>query len=324
MSDKYKESEKDAPESVRHSPGEEQSVGQKVRLEVDDPKAWQRVQNIMASPGYRQPDRDADFLQAGETRSIRLGLDYLKSEVLLQRHGVESTIVVFGSTRIPEPEISRRHLAAARKAQSENSDDAALQKKLSIAERVEQKSRYYVVARDLGRLIGRSGKDPHDCRISLVTGGGPGIMEAANRGAFDVGAKSIGLNISLPQEQYPNPYISPELCFQYHYFAVRKLHFMLRAKALVAFPGGYGTLDELFEALTLIQTGKITPMPVVLVGETYWRRAVDVDFLVDEGVIEPGDRALFWFAETAEDIWKSIQAWHHAAGNPLISENADE
>jgi len=150
-----------------------------------------------------------------------------------------------------------------------------------------------------------------------MTGGGPGMMEAANRGAFDVGAKSVGLNISLPHEQYPNPYVTPELCFSLHYFALRKLHLLQRAKALVAFPGGYGTLDELFEVLTLIQTRKIRPIPVVLVGEAYWRRAVDVDFLVDEGVIDSEDRELFWFAETAEEIWNGILHWHDTSGEPL-------
>ena len=152
---------------------------------------------------------------------------------------------------------------------------------------------------------------------AIVTGGGPGMMEAANRGAFDVGAKSVGLNIKLPHEQYPNPYVTPELCFSFHYFALRKLHFLLRAKALVAFPGGYGTLDELFEVLTLIQTRKIEPIPVVLVGEAYWRRAVDVDFLVDEGVIDFEDRELFRFAETAQEIWNGILHWHAASGEPL-------
>lgn len=151
-----------------------------------------------------------------------------------------------------------------------------------------------------------------------MTGGGPGIMEAANRGAYDVGAKSIGLNIHLPHEQYPNPYITPDLCFRFHYFAVRKLHFLRRAKALVAFPGGYGTLDELFETLTLVQTRTIKPVPVVLVGESYWRQAINVDFLVDEGVIDPEDRELFWFAETAQEIWDDIQHWHSASGESLL------
>jgi hypothetical protein len=151
----------------------------------------------------------------------------------------------------------------------------------------------------------------------VVTGGGPGIMEAANRGAFDIGAKSVGLNISLPHEQYPNPYITPDLSFSFHYFAMRKLHFLLRAKALVAFPGGYGTFDELFEVLTLVQTRKIKPIPVVLVGESYWRRAINLDFLVDEGVIDQEDRELFWFAETAQEIWNGILHWYDISGEPL-------
>ncbi|MDE2501170.1 MAG: TIGR00730 family Rossman fold protein, partial [Alphaproteobacteria bacterium] len=157
-------------------------------------------------------------------------------------------------------------------------------------------------------------KGPH---CTIVTGGGPGIMEAANRGAFDVKAETIGLNISLPHEQYPNPYITPELCFNFHYFAVRKLHFLLRARALVAFPGGYGTFDELFEALTLVQTRKMKPIPIVLVGEDYWRGAVDLDFLVAEGVIDPEDRELLWFAETAEEIWDSILRWYDMSGESL-------
>jgi uncharacterized protein (TIGR00730 family) len=144
-------------------------------------------------------------------------------------------------------------------------------------------------------------------------------MEAANRGSFDVGAKTVGLNIDLPHEQYPNPYVTPDLCLRFHYFALRKLHFMMRAKALVAFPGGFGTLDELFEILTLVQTRKMKPVPIVLVGEAYWRRAVDFDFLLDEGVIAQEDRALFWFAETAEEIWRGILQWHEAAGAPLCA-----
>ncbi|HYA65367.1 MAG TPA: TIGR00730 family Rossman fold protein, partial [Burkholderiaceae bacterium] len=190
-------------------------------------------------------------------------------------------------------------------------------REVAIAERIEAKSRYYEVARELGQRIAQSGNGPEDTRVMVMTGGGPGIMEAANRGAFDVGAMSIGLNIALTHEQYPNPYITPELCLRFHYFALRKLHFVLRARALVAFPGGYGTFDELFETLTLIQTRKINPVPVVLVGESYWRRAFDVDFLVDEGVIAAEDRALFWYAETAVQIWESILQWHQSNGTPL-------
>src|SRR5579872_2807593 len=180
------------------------------------------------------------------------------------------------------------------------------------------KSRYYEVAREFGRLVATANDGARKNRTTIMTGGGPGIMEAANRGAFDVGAKTVGLNVSLPHEQYPNPYVTTDLCFSFHYFALRKLHFLLRAKALVAFPGGYGTFDELFEVLTLVQTRKIKPVPVVLVGESYWRKAFDADFLVDEGTIDPEDRELFWFAETAKQIWDSILRWHEANDTPLL------
>jgi uncharacterized protein (TIGR00730 family) len=190
-----------------------------------------------------------------------------------------------------------------------------LKQRLGVAERMLAKSHYYEVAREFGRLVGQASLD--GTPVMVMTGGGPGMMEAANRGACDVGAKSVGLNINLPHEQFPNPYITPGLCFRFHYFALRKLHFLLRAKALVAFPGGYGTIDELFEVLTLSQTRKIKPIPVVLVGESYWRRVIDVDFLVDEGVIDPEDRELFWFAETAEEAWSGILDWYKACGTPL-------
>jgi uncharacterized protein (TIGR00730 family) len=246
-----------------------------------------------------------------------LQIDYLKAELLLQRHGVEHTIVVFGSTRIPEAAAARRRVDALRTELKARPGDGALERRLAVAERIAAKSHYYDVARELGRLVGRAAAGPQDGRVMVMTGGGPGVMEAANRGAFDVGAKSIGLNIALPHDQYPNPYIAPDLCLRFHYFALRKLHFLLRARALVAFPGGYGTLDEIFETLALVQTRKIRPVPVVLVGEQYWRRAFDVDFLVDEGAIDLEDRELFWYAETATEIWQGILKWHEANGTPL-------
>jgi uncharacterized protein (TIGR00730 family) len=284
----------------------------------EDVDAPRRVQAIIDSPSYRQADRDVEFLNLDETRGVRLQVDYFKPELLLEKHGVEHTIVVFGSTRIPEPAAARRRLAAVIAERKARPDDKALERRQAIAERVVAKSHYYNVAREFGRLVGSSGTGPEDTRVTLMTGGGPGMMEAANRGAFDVGAKSIGLNITLPHEQYPNPYITPELCFRFHYFALRKLHFLLRAKALVAFPGGYGTFDELFEVLTLIQTRVTRPVPVVLVGEEYWRRVFDADFMVDEGVIDAEDRELFWYAETAEEIWQGIQHWHIENGTPLF------
>jgi len=187
--------------------------------------------------------------------------------------------------------------------------DRNFERRLAVAKRVLANSRYYDVARAFGRIVAEANAAAGDGQTMIMTGGGPGIMEAANRGAFDAGAKTIGLNISLPREQFPNPYVSPDLCFSFHYFALRKMHFMQRAMALVAFPGGYGTLDELFEILTLSQTRKIRPMPIVLVGERHWRKAVDFDYLVDDGVIDPEDRELIWYAETAEEIWAGIQKW---------------
>ena len=185
-------------------------------------------------------------------------------------------------------------------------DDPAAQRELEIANRVHAKSRYYDVAREFGRKVSSKCQIDGECDYVVMTGGGPGIMEAANRGAFDVGAKSIGLNIILPDEQNPNPYITPELCFQFHYFAIRKMHFLMRAVALVAFPGGFGTMDELFEALTLVQTGKIQPLPIILFGEEYWRNIVNFEQLVTEGMISPEDLELFEFVETVEEAWQKI------------------
>lgn len=285
----------------------------------EDLDAPSRLREILASPSYRPADQDPDFLARYDARGVRLQVDYLKPELLLEEYGIKHTIVVFGSTRIPEPAAARRKLEELNQALRENPDDAELRRRVPVAERVLAKSRYYEVARELGRLVGHAEQAPQSSRVVVLTGGGPGIMEAANRGAHDVGAKTVGLNIQLPHEQYPNPYITPDLCFRFHYFALRKLHFLLRAQALVAFPGGYGTLDEVFETLTLVQTRKIRAVPVVLVGEAYWRRVFDVDFLVEEGTIDPEDRELFWFAETAGEIWQGILRWHEMNGEPLFN-----
>lgn len=284
----------------------------------DDADAPRRLQAILESPSYVEADEDIDFLSRDETRGVRLQIDYTKPELLLRQHGITHTVVVFGSTRIAEPAAARRALETARLLADADPESTDVQRRLRRAERVAAKSHYYDVAREFGRLVSNANGGPQAARVVVLTGGGPGIMEAANRGAFDVGAKSVGLNINLPHEQYPNPYITPDLCFRFHYFALRKLHFLLRARALVAFPGGYGTFDELFETLTLVQTRKIRPVPVVLVGEAYWRQAFNADFLVDEGVIEPEDRELFWFAETAEQIWRGILRWHETNGQPLV------
>ena len=284
----------------------------------EDPDAPSRLDAILASPSYLLAEEDLAFLARDEARGVRLQIEYFKPETLLEEHAIRDTIVVYGSTRILEPAAARRSVEALRQALEADPRNAVLIRRLAVAERILAKSRYYEVARDFGRVVGRScDNDGSRSKLVIMTGGGPGIMEAANRGAFEVGAKSVGLNINLPHEQYPNPYITPDLCFRFHYFALRKMHLLLRAKALVAFPGGFGTFDELFEVLTLVQTRKIKPVPIVLVGKEYWRRAVDIEFLADEGVIDAEDRELFWFAETADEIWNSILHWYDACGAPL-------
>lgn len=294
---------------------------QSVKSSEDDPVAAQRVKELINSDTYRRADLDVNFLGNEDMRGQRLELDYLKPELHLRAQGIEHTIVVFGGTRILEPAAAKRNVDILKRALENNPEDSMLAERLDIAERILAKSVYYEVAREFGAIVGLSGTGPDDCRVTLMTGGGPGIMEAANRGAFDVGAKSIGLNITLPHEQYPNPYISGELCFNVRYFAIRKLHFLLRAKALVVFPGGFGTLDELFETLNLVQSRKINPLPVILVGEQYWRQVFDPDFLVKEGVIDREDRELFWYVETAQEIWDQISEWHRQAGQSLLCDS---
>ncbi len=292
--------------------------GCRPKPDFEDPSASARVQAILASPAYREAWADLDFLTSWETRGARLELDYLKAELQLQHHGVTDTIVVFGSTRLVEPAAAATRLHAAESALSASPQDAALIECARVARRVADKSKYYVIAREFGAIVGSAPPLAGGGRLAIITGGGPGVMEAANRGALEAGGKSVGLNITLPHEQFPNPYISPELCLRFHYFALRKMHFLMRARALVAFPGGYGTMDELFETLTLAQTRKIKPLPIILVGETYWRRVFDVDFLVSEGVIDPEDRDLFWYAESAEEIWNDILRWRARSGDALI------
>ena len=293
--------------------------GQRKKSKLDDPKANEQINAILNNPNYIPADLDSDFLRQDEVRGIRLEIDYLKPELMMRQYGIEYTIVVFGSTRIVEASEVKRNIESLKKAQ-EQFDDPSLEKELRIAKRILDKSIYYDMARTFGSLVGSCGGGPDDARITLMTGGGPGIMEAANRGSFDVGAKSIGLNITLPHEQYPNPYITPELCFQFHYFAIRKLHFLRRAKALVIFPGGFGTFDESFILITLVQTQKIDPLPIIFVGEAYWRKMLNFDMFVEEGVIDPEDLDIFRFSESAEEAWEMILQWHIDNGTPLIEE----
>lgn len=272
------------------------------------------VEILKRSPAYRLAFHDTEFMSEEFNRPVRLQLELLKPEMRLREEKIASTIVVFGSTRLMDPEQAALKVKEFENEFRRNPGDKKLERRLSRARRVQVNSRYYEEARKFGQLASAESQNHHSRQFVVVTGGGPGIMEAANRGAHDAGAKSIGFNITLPLEQEPNPYISPELCFQFHYFAIRKMHFLLRAKALVAFPGGYGTLDELFEALTLIQTKKILDLPVVLFGEEYWRKVVNFQHLVDEGAIDEEDIKLFVYADSARDAWNYIKYHYQAKG----------
>ena len=247
---------------------------------------------------YRLAFTDVDFILREELRPVRMQLELLKPDIVQREQGIEATIVIFGSARIPAPDKAQGHLSAARSS----ADPAAIRR----AEQQVAMSRYYEEARRLGALITRA-SEQLESPIYVVTGGGPGIMEAGNRGALDVGGKSIGLNIVLPHEQQPNPYITPELCFQFHYFGLRKMHFLMRSIALVCFPGGYGTLDEMFEVLTLVQTGKCRRRPILLFGREFWSRLINFELLVETGMISPQDVGLFQYVETAEEAWAAIQ-----------------
>jgi uncharacterized protein (TIGR00730 family) len=278
-----------------------------------DDDAKRRLSTITKSPSYKKAYEDVAFLNRPELRPVRLQLELLKPEMIQAEHGIVSTIVVFGGTRVRDAKESQARVRRLERRVRTRPSDKQAATQLQIARRLLDKSQYYEQARRFAALVSSSSQSSELRKYVIVTGGGPGIMEAANRGAFDVGAVSVGLNITLPHEQVPNPYITPELCFQFRYFAIRKMHFLLRAKALAIFPGGYGTLDELFEALTLIQTRKIAPLPVVLFGREFWKRALNLSFLVDEGVIDPSDAQLVQYVESAEEAWQYIQAFHREA-----------
>ena len=249
---------------------------------------------------------DESFLLRDELRSVRLQLEWLKPDLIQEEQGIESTVVIFGGARFCEPQKASQALQWAVDALAVTPDDAQLNTKCRLARTVVKNSRYYDDARILAQKITQRSLEYGGKQFVIVTGGGPGVMEAANRGAAEAGGKSIGLNIVLPFEQAPNPYITPELRFQFHYFAIRKMHFLKRARGLVACPGGFGTLDELFETLTLIQTKKIKPVPVVLLGKEYWQRLIDFDFLVEQGAIDKTDLNLFNIVDSVEEAWEIL------------------
>ena len=264
---------------------------------TDSSKSLARYEGPESS--YRLAFADAAFLLREEMRPVRMQLELLKPELIQNEQGIESTVVIFGSARIVPPDVAQRMVDDASSA-----GDATA---LAIARRHLEMSHYYEEARRFAALVTQK-STRLETPLYVVTGGGPGIMEAGNRGAFDMGGKSIGLNIVLQHEQAPNAYITPELCFQFHYFGLRKMHFLMRSVALVCFPGGFGTLDELFEALTLIQTGKSRRRPVLLFGRDFWSKLINFDMLVDTGMISALDLQLFRFVETAEEAWNLLDA----------------
>jgi uncharacterized protein (TIGR00730 family) len=242
---------------------------------------------------YRLAWNDEDFMTQRDLRPVRLQLELLKPEMILAERGIHSTVVLFGGARIPEP-----------------GGEAWAAKNMTQKKNLERNSRYYDEARKFARLCSQQSVSSNYREFVVVTGGGPGVMEAGNRGADDVGAPSIGLNIVLPHEQAPNLYVTPELCFNFHYFAIRKMHFVMRAKAIAVFPGGFGTMDEFFETLTLIQTGRMERVPVILFGKEFWQRAIDLDFLAEQGTISPGDQDIIDFVDTAEEAWEIIKRFY--------------
>ena len=259
--------------------------------------------NPLEADAYRLAFADPEFLLRRETRGIRLHLEMLKPDLDQAEQGIDSTIVVFGSARFLAPEEAQKYLQQAQL----NGDASAL----LLAERQVRNAHFYDQARLFARLVaGYSARRRPEERLFIATGGGPGIMEAANRGAHEMGALSVGLNIALPHEQSANPYVTPSLSFTFHYFALRKMHFMMRAKALVAFPGGFGTLDELFEVITLVQTGKAKPVPIVLFGTDYWKRLFNTDVLLEEGVISPQDLELFTYVDDPQTAWDVIRTFY--------------
>lgn len=266
------------------------------------------VEKVKNSPSYKKAYEDLNFLKSSELRPVRLQLELLKPEMILKKHKIENTIVCFGSARIFSKEDSLQRIKILKKELGKNPQDQTLKKKLKDAKKLLKSSKYYDQARRFAKIV--ASNTINGKKFVIVTGGGPGIMEAANRGAYECGEKSIGLNITLPMEQDPNPYISPELCFRFHYFAIRKMHFVMRARAMIAFPGGFGTMDELFEVLTLVQTGKKSKIPVILLGKDYWKSVINFKKMAELGYISEDDLNIFCYADSAEEAWKIIKDFY--------------
>ena len=268
------------------------------------------MEAILSSPSYSLAQDDRKLLDKTEMRGVRMLLELDKPELALQAHAINSTVIVFGGTQIVDRDTAQRRLSDARHSQQASPADPLLAREVQRSERLLEQSDYYDMAREFARLVSIDNQCDDKRDFVIVTGGGPGIMEAANRGAFDVGCQSIGLNIKLPAEQQPNPFITPDLCFQFKYFSLRKFHFILRAAAVVLFPGGFGTLDEMFETLTLRQTHRMQPVPIILFGRDYWSKVINFQYMADEGVVSDDHLALFTWAETPEEAWQQIVEFH--------------
>ena len=266
----------------------------------------ENMEAILRAPSYSLAQDDHALLERTEMRGVRMLLELGKPEIAFQEDNIESTVIVFGGTQIIERNASERRLSEARRNQAIDAEDPKLIREVQRNERLVELSHFYDDARQFARLVSIDNQCDEKRSYVVVTGGGPGIMEAANRGAFDVGCKSIGLNIKLPGEQQPNPFITPELCFQFKYFALRKFHFILRSVGAVLFPGGFGTLDEMFQTLTLRQTHRMQPIPIILFGHDYWSKVIDFNFLADSGVISHEHLDLFQYADTPESAWEKI------------------
>ncbi len=277
---------------------------------MNETEKQERIQAIINSPSYCLAEEDTNLLQRDELRATRVHLELLKTELVLLDENVNSTIVALGGTQVVDAAEAAARLESAEAALANSPDDPRCRRAVARAKRYVAKAKYYDDAREFARIFSATCQTNKICDYVVVTGGGPGIMEAANRGAYDASAKSMGFNITLPKEQEPNPYITPELCFQFHYFALRKMHFLMRAKALLVFPGGFGTLDELFTALTLKQTGRMQVIPIILYGREYWERILNLQVLADEGVIADDDLDLLDYADTPEEAWKIIADFH--------------
>jgi uncharacterized protein (TIGR00730 family) len=269
-------------------------------------EAIEQSQDLQKHPSYQLAFADDNFLMQDELRHVRLQLEYLKPQLVMEQHQIKATVVVFGSARFLPPQQAQLLLEQVSSQLADNPDSEQLQLQVQQAKRQVKNSAYYQAAAEFSRIVTEHSLANPNRAMTIISGGGPGVMEAANKGAYQAGGQSVGLNIVLPHEQKPNPYITPEFCFRFHYFAIRKMHFLQRARALVAFPGGFGTLDELFETLTLLQTGKAKTVPVILYDKNFWTRLINFELLIEEGLIKAEDMQLIRFVETPQQAWQAI------------------